>query len=47
VVLLGDTCCAVSLPAGHGAYVLAEHLRSVGSADTGAIGSALERHERR
>jgi 2-polyprenyl-6-methoxyphenol hydroxylase-like FAD-dependent oxidoreductase len=54
VVLLGDSCAAVSLLAGHGAslavagaHVLAEHLSPIGSAGIGEISSALERYERR
>ncbi len=54
VVLLGDSCWAVSLLAGHGAslavagaHVLAEHLSPIGSAGIGEISGALERFERR
>jgi 2-polyprenyl-6-methoxyphenol hydroxylase-like FAD-dependent oxidoreductase len=53
VVLLGDSCSAVSLLAGQGAslavagaHVLAEHLSPIGSTGTGEIGGALERYER-
>lgn len=54
VVLLGDSCSAVSLLAGQGAslavagaHVLAEHLSPIGSAGIAEISGALERFERR
>lgn len=54
VVLLGDSCAAVSLLAGHGAslavagaHVLAEHLSPIGTPAAAEISSALERYERR